>query len=178
VKITLLAATSKDGFLNHRQDELASDWTSPEDKKQYRDKLQRIKLQFIGRKTYEAYQDRLKTSSLYRRIIFTNSPQSFTSVTGKLEYTNQNPTEVVTKLCADGFNHAALLGGGELYTRFLEDGLVDEAFVTIEPLTFLAGVPFLTNGKVLDDYSYLQLVERTRLNESGTLLLHYIRKTS
>ncbi len=175
MKVTLIAAISKDGFINHRVDEQASEWTSPEDQAYYSALLKRYKLQFMGRKTYEAYKARFKRSSLYRRIIRTNNPELYKAVPGKLEFTDDPLSALITRLEQEGFRHAALLGGSEVFTEFLDAGLVDEAYVTVEPVQFGSGVPFLLQNKTMADYPSLTVDSTTPLNASGTMLVHYVR---
>jgi len=64
-----------------------------------------------------------------------------------------------------------LLGGGtKINSEFLKAGLVDEIHLTIEPKIFGAGQKFV------DHYNLdinLELIECTKMNEKGTLLLKY-----
>ena len=175
MKITLLVATSRDGFINHIGQKHASDWTSPEDKKQYSERLKRYKLQLMGIRTFESYEDRFKTSSQYYRIVFTHEPSNYTNLPGKVEFTDEPIKEVLHRLEAAGFKHASLLGGGVVFTEFLEAGLVDEIYQTVEPLTFGEGIPFLVGGLTMKDFPYLKLESSTPLNNRGTMLLHYVR---
>ena len=129
----------------------------------------------MGATTYNHNKDAMKHSSFRRRIVFTHTPETYKSIPGILEFTNDSIENVVNRLSNEGFTHASLAGGSHLYTQFLEAGLVDDVYLTIEPLTFGTGVPFLTDGHVLEDYTYLQLDTSVRLNEAGTQLLHYLR---
>lgn len=175
MKITLIVATSQDGFINHIGQKHASDWTSAEDQAHYSKLLRRYKLQLMGLKTYEAYKDRFKVSSLYRRIVFTHHPKTYIDVPGKIEFTDEPVDKAVQRLGLEGFNHAALLGGGILFTEFLTAGLVDEVYLTVEPLDFGDGIPFLTGGHTMNDFSYLKVDSVIPLNEHGTRLIHYAR---
>ena len=170
----MIAAISQDGFLNHKVDEHASDWTSKEDHSHYSEMLQKYKLQLMGVNTYEAYKDRIKLSLNHRRIIFTHTPEKYQAVPGKIEFTNESFSAVLAGLEADGFKHGLLLGGGSIFTQFLQQGLIDEAYITVEPLTFGEGVPFLPESMSMKDFKYLELDSSKTLNEQGTILLHYL----
>jgi dihydrofolate reductase len=176
MKITLIVATSRDGFINPTGGKIASDWTSEADQKHYSEILQWYKLQLMGLNTYEAYKDRFKPSSLYHRVIFTYHPEDYKDIPGKMEFTNEPIETALHRLEGEGFRHAALLGGGILFTEFLEAGLVDEAYQTIEPLEFGSGIPFLTGGRTMADFAYLRRISTTPLNDEGTVLVRYLRK--
>ncbi len=174
MKITMVVATSQDGFINRLHDKHAYDWTSKEDQKHYSDILAKYKLQLMGSKTYEAYRDVMKITGLHRRIILTRSPQEYSAIPGKLEFTDEPFKKLLERLQTEGFKHALLLGGGQIFAQFLNAGLIGEAYQTIEPKTFGEGVPFLPDGKTLKDFPYLEFEDSTVLNEQGTILLHYI----
>ena len=63
-----------------------------------------------------------------------------------------------------------LVGGSKIYSSFMKEGLVDELYLTIEPVVF-------GNGKNLfSDESFetkLELVSSKKLNKKGTILLKY-----
>ncbi len=176
MKITMVVATSQDGFINHLNEKHASNWTSPEDKKHYAGLLRSCRLQLMGRNTYEAYIDNIKISLQRRRVVFTRHPEIFTAVPDKLEFTNEDFPTALRRLEADGFKHALLLGGGMIFSQFLQASLVDEAYVTVEPIDFGQGIPLLSSRLSMSDFDYLKLDSSEILNQKGTRLLHYLRK--
>ena len=64
----------------------------------------------------------------------------------------------------------AVLGGGRVYRFMLENGFLDEIFVTIEPLIFGRGKEMFIGGTRT---ARTHLLSIRRLNRTGTLLLHY-----
>lgn len=174
--IVLAVATTLDGFINHVGQKHAYDWTSHEDQANFAEHLHAHDLYLMGRNTYEDNNDGMKLTSGHRRVVFTRTPEKYLQRPGVLEFTNDPIADVVQRLEHEGHQDALLLGGGVIFTEFLEAGLVDEVYLTLEPLTFGEGVPFLTDGHTMDDYAYLALESTKTLNDKGTKLFHYVRK--
>jgi dihydrofolate reductase len=76
----------------------------------------------------------------------------------------------VADLEARGYTEAVLTGGAQINALFLKSGLVDEVWLTVEPLIFGAGID-LFRGIEFDERATLIHVER--LNEGGTVHLRY-----
>ena len=70
-----------------------------------------------------------------------------------------------------GFERVALLGGPSTNAGFLRAGLVDEIFLTVEPVTIGRGIHF-ANEPLETRWT---LADTKVLNARGTLVLHYIR---
>lgn len=68
-----------------------------------------------------------------------------------------------------GYKAVALLGGTQTYTFFFEHGLIDELYLTIEPVIFGRGLP-LFDGKLA--VRKPRIVSVKRLNRTGTVLIH------
>ncbi len=79
------------------------------------------------------------------------------------------PQEICAKLEARGIQKAALLGGPSTNLQFLRAGLVDEIYLTVEPVTIGRGIRFL--NEPLE--SRWTLADSQVLNERGTIVLHY-----
>lgn len=79
------------------------------------------------------------------------------------------PQEICAKLEARGIHKAALLGGPSTNLQFLRAGLVDEIYLTVEPVTIGRGIRFL--NEPLE--SRWTLADSQVLNERGTIVLHY-----
>jgi dihydrofolate reductase len=87
-----------------------------------------------------------------------------------MEFMDASPQELLERLEARGYKRI-LLVGGQVNTQFWAADLVDQAFVTVEPLVFGQGRNLL-DGADLDVRLQLQSVKQ--LNKRGTLLLHYL----
>jgi hypothetical protein len=78
--------------------------------------------------------------------------------------------------------HCGILGGVAVHDWFAERGLIDAAEITIEPVTFAAGLPLLSGRQGQDpiaslDAVGLRLTSTLRLNAAGTRLCRFARKT-
>ncbi len=81
-----------------------------------------------------------------------------------------NPARVDLAALLAKYRHIAVLGGGAVYRFMLESGLLDEIFVTVEPLIFGRGKQmFVGSTKTVR----VRLLSVRRFNLAGTLLLHY-----
>ena len=79
------------------------------------------------------------------------------------------PQEICAALEALGIKKAALLGGPSTNLLFLRAGLVDEIFLTVEPVTLGQGIRFLSEPLE----SRWILADTKVLNARGAIVLHY-----
>lgn len=170
--LILIAAQSIDGFIA-RHDQPGTAFCSDADATFLREALQEFDSLIMGRKTYDTLRDQIQNSTTTRflRKIVTRDPQQFRNDEKQdlIEFTNAAPETILEELTQRGRSRTALLGGGEIYTQFLGANLVDELWLTIEPLLFGAGTPLVSKPIETDK---LELKSSTPLNEQ-TLLLKY-----
>ncbi len=126
----------------------------------------------MGSKTFEAARTKIRLRKGKLRVVMTHTPDKYEAETvpGRLEFTNQTPSELVKGLAKRGYKKVLLLGGATINRLFLEVGLVDEVYVTIEPLIFSKGKN-LVLGNAIEVAVRLLSVER--LNKAGTLHVRY-----
>jgi len=74
----------------------------------------------------------------------------------------------------DNYRSCLILGGSYVYTTFLEAGLIDEMYITVEPKDNITGIPFIGGGRKLGEIVELPKPEITKLNDTGTILKHYV----
>lgn len=87
----------------------------------------------------------------------------------KALFINRLPKDVIGMLEKKGFHTAFLAGGGQLNSSFIQDNLIDEIYLDVEPLIFGKGIPVFAPK---DFEVELQLLEIKKLN-SDTVQLHY-----
>lgn len=158
--VTLIAAVSADGKIAQNAGQSSLDWTSKEDTQFFVSKTKEIGTVVMGRKTFETIGKPLKD----RRTIVMSSAVGMDDV----EWTSESPADLVARLEREGVTRIALCGGAAIYDAFLSAGLVDELFLTVEPVLFGGGVPLFANGTRIN----LKLLDTTKLGESA-VLLHY-----
>ena len=140
------------------------DWTSAEDAKFLKKSLATCDAVVVGRNTYIAAESRLKK----RRTFVLTSRVKTQTEDGSVTFVNPKSVDLAKLL--EGYRKVAVLGGGSAYRYMLEAGLIDELFVTIEPLIFGRGKEMISNG-TRTTRATLQSVKK--LNKRGTILLHY-----
>lgn len=168
MNITLTYAASVNGMITKGDDPDISSWRSPEDWQHFVKLREASEVVIVDRKTYEVVRPKPEPNKL--RLVFTSQPSKFQSVPGQLEFVNTTPSELAKRLTKAGYKQVLLAGGAGLSRDFLAAGLVDNMYVTVEPVLFAAGRPMLEEGNFAVS---LELQSSRQLNARGTLLLHY-----
>ncbi|MBI4122305.1 MAG: dihydrofolate reductase [Parcubacteria group bacterium] len=165
LRVMIIMALSADGYITNHEDALV-DWTSKEDKKHFVAVTKAAGVLIYGRKTFEMHNKALPGRL---NVIMTRTPDLAKNVPGQLEFTNQPPAALLSNLAERGFTSVIVAGGSDINTLFLKAGLVDELYLTIEPIMFGAGKRLFAD---LHKIIPLELIESTQLN-FHTVLLHY-----
>ncbi len=160
IKAFIIAAQTLDGFIARDKDQLSMDWNSPEDKKRFITLTKRAGVVVMGRTTYETFNKPLKERL---NIIYSRSK----NLEGT-EVTSDEPAVLLKKLEERGYTEVAICGGSEIYSMFMNDGLVDTIYLTIEPVLFGEGIRLF--NKINNFRIDLVSCEKT---ETGTLFLEY-----
>lgn len=171
MQIILIVASSLDGFITHH-DRPGSAFTSAEDKAYFRAVLAGFSASVVGGTTYRAERELFlsKRTPGRRQVVMTRNPDAFASDAraGELEFTSESPHALVARLKGLSIQRVALLGGSQVHSLFLDAGLVDELWLTLEPRLFGTGTPLLA-GKA--DHK-LKLIGQDHLG-GDTLLVKY-----
>jgi dihydrofolate reductase len=166
MRILLLAAVTLDGKIARHEKHFV-DWSSKEDKKLFFTTSKRAGVLIMGNNTYKTLPAPLPGRL---HIVLTTKPDPSLNQPGVVEFTNGPPEQIVADLEARGYKEAVLTGGAQINSLFLERGLVDEIWLTVEPLIFgkgidvFEGVPFDLKAK---------LIHVERLNDEGAVHLRY-----
>lgn len=168
MRVKMAAVISLDGKIKKAAKVHKRDWISDEDKVYFRKLMDEYDLIVMGRKTYASMELRPRNGKQY--VVVTRNPALYATNNTKdsIEFCDSTPQEIVMKYGELGFSRLLLVGGGSLYTAFLNAKLVDMLDITIEPI-------ILGKGKSLVDCINvtveLQVIHQFRLNSRGTLLL-------
>ncbi len=164
--IVALAAVTIDGKIARHANHFP-DWTSPEDKTFFQSMLDKSDVFVIGNNTYKTAEGPLSKRNC---IIFTRSVQD-TERRGDnlLFYNGAGKTSIESLL--EPYRSVALLGGAQVYSYFLERNLIDDLYLTIEPIVFGNGLNLFQHEG--ESTTRLQLASIRQLNPQGTVLLHY-----
>lgn len=171
MKIIGIVATSLDGYITKHDSEGVT-FSSEADQKYFKEVLKTFDCSVMGASTFEASKNMiLKSLRLERlRVVWTRTPEKYAQYQqeGKLEFCASDLKTILEDLQARGKKRCAILGGPSVYTACLEQNLMDELWLTLEPLVFGSGKKLATG--ILDVRLELISVETLAAN---TLLLKY-----
>ena len=172
MKIINVMVMSVDGKTTRSQRADISEWTSQEDKKYFQEVMASAPCLIMGRNTYEAAKKAMQLSPRTLRVVVTHNPDDYKAqaVPDQLEFTDEDPVRLISNLTNRGFDEVHLLGGETLNAEFLKNNLIDELWLTLEPVMLGVGNG-LSGGNELDQK--LHLLSSQQLNNRGTLLLKY-----
>lgn len=162
------AVVSKDGMIARNSHESTTTWTSAEDLEHFRKKMNESDVVVVGHNTYDVAEVYLSKRNC---ILVTSRVKRFLRTDNKLLLWNPKgvPPE---KILAD-YKKIAVIGGTRVYTYFLDNDLIDEIYITTEPITFGEGVPLFSHPV---DLSARFAWEGARtLNPEGSIRCHYVR---
>jgi dihydrofolate reductase len=162
MKVFIIAAVTADGFIG-RDASHSADWTSREDKKLFVKLTKEAGVMVMGSRTFDTIGRALPDR---KTVVYTSRPEKY-QIDG-VEASGKAPAELVKQLEQEGFSAVAICGGASIYDLFLRSGVVDELYLTVEPILFGKGLNLL-NAKIEQS---LELLELDKLNEN-TVLAHY-----
>lgn len=175
MKITLAMVMSIDGKTTRGNESKIYAWTSREDQIHFGALMNQSTVVIMGKKTFEASQEMImrRLTPKILRLVMTNKPELYTDleIPRQLEFTSNTPLEVIDLLKSRGYTKSLLIGGHKLIGSFLDQQLIDDLILTIEPTIFGLGKPLISEKSQHD--ITLKLISHKTLNAQGTLLLHY-----
>lgn len=171
MKRIAIAAQSLDGHITKHDSEGVS-FASKEDQVYFREVLKTFDCSVMGAKTFEVSQAMiLKSLHLERlRVVWTRTPEKFEQYQQKdrLEFYAGSLKELFATLETRGKTRCAVLGGTSIYTECIKQHLVDELWLTLEPVAFGSGKKFV-EGQLHTRFELLSVEKLSR----DTLLLKY-----
>ncbi len=170
-EVILIAAISIDGFIAPADKKTLSStaWTSKEDLHFFVKKSKEAGTLIMGSKTFETIGKALPERKMF---VMTSQPERYASYEDpSLSFTKATAEEILADLSNQGCEKVALCGGSHIYSLFMQKGLVDRMFLTIEPFVFGEGIK-LFSGK---NEQKFELISQEKLNENGTLVLEYAK---
>ena len=162
IKVFIIAAQTADGYIAKHSDHPAV-WTSKDDKKRFIEITKRAGVMVMGLRTFKTL-----GKALPGRLNIVYSDKKENPEIEGVEYTSLSPKDLIKNLDERGFKEVAICGGSSIYTMFMESGIVETLYLTIEPKIFGSGMSLFNKDL---DYD-LKLVS-SEAQESGTTLLEY-----
>ncbi|MBI1971236.1 MAG: dihydrofolate reductase [Candidatus Wildermuthbacteria bacterium] len=156
----IIAALTADGFIAKNVSHTPMEWTSKEDKRFFMERTKQAGVVVFGQNTYETIGKPLPG----RHNVVYSRDKAYEGV----EVTQKEPLVLLEDLEKRGFKEVAVCGGSAIYTMFMEAGVVNTLYLSIEPVLFGKGMTLF--NKELD--KKLQLVSIEKLGEN-TILVEY-----
>lgn len=171
MKVILAAVVSLDGKTTKHKNQHVASWTSEEDKSLFAALIKKQKLIVMGSKTYEAARRDITLQKGTLRIVMTHQPGKYRKahMPGVLEFTNETPQALIRRLTKQ-YHTMLLVGGSEINVLFLKAKLVNELYLTIEPLLFGTGKQLVASTSLR---IRCKLIRLKKLNRQGTVFAHY-----
>jgi dihydrofolate reductase len=167
MRVLLLAAITVDGRIARDARQLTS-WTSRADKRLFARTSRAAGVVIMGRSTYETLPAPLPGRL---HVVLTSRPAR--PAPPGVELTDAPPARILADLAARGYATAVLAGGARTYRTFLDAGLVDELWLTVEPLAIGAGLALF--GEAPLDLR-LTLLRAARLGEQAVHLRYRVER--
>lgn len=162
MKVILIAAITADGFIG-RGSTHSADWTGSADKQLFVRLTKEMGVMVMGRSTFDTIGRALPGR---RTIVYTSHPKTL-DVDG-VETTSEEPAELIQRLKTEGAHGVAICGGTQIYTQFMQAGLVTDVYLTVIGTLFGTGLGIF--NAELD--TKLTLIETSQLDDQ-TVMLHY-----
>lgn len=169
MEMFIIAAQTSDGFIA-RDANHAAVWTSKEDKQRFVRLTKEAGVVVMGSTTFKTLPKPLKERL---NVVYSNSMKTEdlnTDPERKCMVTDKKPADLIEELTALGHTKIAVCGGSEIYSLFMESGLVTKLYLTVEPILFGNGIgvfkrPFPTDIKMR--------LDKSEITEQGTVFLDY-----
>lgn len=157
-----MMAISLDGKIGKSSQHFA-DWTSKEDKKMFAQVSKNCGVVLMGENTFKTFPTPLK-----ERLNVVFSEREDVLDHDNLRYVKGDPKLVLRKLEEEGYEKVLLGGGSFLNSLFLEEKLIDEIMLTIEPKIFGQGLSLFNKDFEAD----LELLDLKKINDNA-IFVHY-----
>ena len=161
INVFIIVAQSIDGFIGPKEHANSMSWTSGADKLFFKKKTKEAGVIIMGRTTFDTIGHALPDR---RMIVYTSRPLNIEGV----ETTQESPKDLLNRLESEGLSSVAICGGSSIYSLFLEANLVQNIFITLEPILFGEGIRIFNTAIT----KKLELLSSTTL-DPNTLLLEY-----
>ena len=172
VQVVLIAVISLDGRIA-RPGQSGAGFASAADQIWFRRSLLEFDCSVMGRRTFGTIREQVigRADTKRLRVVMTRDVATHRqdAIPNALEFSSDEPGSILGDLARRGRKKCALLGGGEVYRLFVQAGLVDALWLTLEPVVIGAGTP-LIDGATPE--THFRLAETRHLSKD-TLLLNY-----
>jgi dihydrofolate reductase len=167
MKVIMYLAITPNGMIARENGD--ESWVSPEDWERFAAKAHEVGNFIIGRTSYEIIK---KTGEIARftdvRIVVVTSDKNYKTAAAKHTAVN-SPKDAVRLLEKEKCAEALIAGGAKLNGACMQEKLVDEILLDIQPIVFGKGIPLFGDA---DFEAKLKLLETKKISKNESQL-HY-----
>lgn len=170
MKVFIIAALTLDGFIAKNPGHSPLSWRSQGDRQFFIAKTKEARVVVMGLNTAKTSK---KPMPERLNIIYATSKEElphWKEFEG-WEVTQKDPASLIQELGERGYGEVAICGGSTIYTMFMQAGVVDTLYLTIEPVLFGQGMTLF--NKELE--KKLTLVKSEKLGDHSLLLEYGVR---
>lgn len=170
--LTLVMVQSLDGKITAGENANVYNWSSKEDQEYFSALIEKSPLIIMGRKTYETVKGKMKLSEKNLRVVITRNPENYKKeeIENQLEFSSDLPKMLLRKLEKRDYKKGLLVGGSETNSAFLKANLINELWLTVEPIILGKGKNLFSETPLKASF---KLISAKKINKKGTLLLKY-----
>jgi len=169
MKVTLYMAISTDGYVAKKNDN--TDWVCDADWAVFSKIVKQTGCIVMGRRTYEVSGEDFPYDCKLNIVM--TSDENLKSDSANVVFTSESPAGVIEIAKNEGFDNLLIIGGGSVNAAFLEQGLIDEIYLSIHPKVLGEGIKIFSGDENDVD---LDLLEVKQLEEDLVQLHYKVRK--
>jgi dihydrofolate reductase len=168
-RLQYYVAVTLDGYIAHEDGTYDGYLAEGEHVADFFASYERFDIVLMGRKTYQVGLDAGVTSPypMMKQYVFSRSLRE--SPDPNVTLVRENAVEVIRELKKGDGKDIWLCGGADLATTLLEERLIDDVILKLNPVLFGAGISLLSRRI---DTEQLQLTSH-KVYDNGVLLLQY-----
>lgn len=171
MKVTLYMAVTINGFIAKENDDTS--WVTGADWKKFKEISKRIGNVIIGRRTYKVMlREKQFPLGDCLNIVLTEK-KTIKNRWKNVLFTNQSPKQVLKYLKRKGFKETLIAGGGKINGSFIKENLIDEIYLTIEPIVFGKGIKLFNDA---DFETKLKLIKIAKISNNEIQVHYRIKK--
>lgn len=142
MKVILHLATSADGFIAKPDGD--SRWVSAADEALFQKRCKEAGCVVVGKRTYEQYKEHIYPVEGAITIVLSTQAAPTHEPTVLIV---SSPREALHIASEKGCTSVLIAGGGKTSSAFLQEGLLDEVFLSVHPLLLGEGIRWLDGAQ-------------------------------
>jgi dihydrofolate reductase len=171
MKIILYMTVTANGFIATLEG--GTEWVSPAAQEEFRQLAKQTGNVVFGHNTYAAM---VAASSFpvpgVLNVVMTSQPPDVDPIKNVIFFT-ESLEDMIQELSKQGMAEILVAGGGQLAGSFMTDGLVDEIYLTIEPLMLGQGIHLFEHAEF---ERQLELIGSKNVSDHEVQLHYAVRK--